>query len=145
MTLCGNENLTASCVDRVSALTFAMRGLDYPCTVQVVWIKVWKAWRQDGSTVALDVTPTQCWAGEKESEGKKKERWRNQIRQFPVKLYSFCLQVSKNGDAFQGCIKKKTESCLLIFKSTQKSILSSNIKVFTDEGKHQSVGSLRNI
>lgn len=49
------------CRHRISLLTFAVGGLDYPRAVQVMRVKVWEAGRQDGAGVALDVTSTQCW------------------------------------------------------------------------------------
>lgn len=65
--------MTAACVDtEFSLLTFAVGGLDYPCAVQVMRIKVWEAGRQDGADVALDVTPAQCW---RRGANEKSGRW----------------------------------------------------------------------
>ena len=38
-----------------------MGGLDYPCAVQVMRVKVWETRGQDGAKASLDVTAAQCY------------------------------------------------------------------------------------
>jgi len=58
-----------------------MGGLNYPCAVQVMWVKVWEARRQNGSNVALDITSTQSWQHMERGELTKMRNERREQRQ----------------------------------------------------------------